>query len=182
MRILIASPLYPPDIAEPAPYIKELARRLSDTHSVTIATYAKFPERVDGVKIIYTSKGRPLPLRLAAFTYLLWKAAREADVMYAENGPSVELPVAIVALLTNTPLYVHLGDQAAHGRAQKHFVIRTIERFFLLQAKQTVPHSPLSRPEILPFEARPNKELANFEQSWQEHISILKNILKHENE
>lgn len=179
MRILIASPLYPPDIAEPAPYTKELARRLSVHHSVTIVTYGNFPEQVPSVRIIYTSKRRPLPIRLFMYTFLLFKESLTTDVIYALNGASVELPVTIVSFITRKPLYAHLGDQSAHANAKKSFILKHIEALFLAHAKETVAHHPLPRPEILPLEPFPTDAQKAFEDSWQEHVTILENTLRH---
>src|SRR3989344_9051256 len=41
MKIVLATALYPPDIAPPAPYVKELATRLAANHEVTIVTYGR---------------------------------------------------------------------------------------------------------------------------------------------
>jgi hypothetical protein len=179
MRILIASPLYPPDIAEPAPYTKELARRLGGTHAVTVVTYGNFPEKVPNVRIVHTSKKRPLPVRLLAYTFLLLKESSQVDAIYALNGASVELPATIVSFITNKPLYVYLGDHSAHAHAQKNFVLRYVEKLFLARAKEVIERHPLPRPEILPLEQEPTAELAIFEKTWQEHITVLEHALHH---
>lgn len=179
MRILIASPLYPPDIAEPAPYTKECARRLGGHHSVTIVTYGNFPEKIPGVRIVHTSKRRPLPVRLFIYTLVLLKEAIQADVIYAQNGASVELPAVIVSFVTNTPLYGHIADQSAHEHAKKSFVLRFVEKFFFARARKVIPYQPLARPEILPFKPRPDAELTMFENIWQNHIVALERELHH---
>jgi len=117
MRIVIATPLYPPDLAEPAQYVKELATRLKGTHRVTVVTYAHIPEEVPGVHIISTSKQRPLPVRLLLYTLLLLRACRGGEVLYAQSGSSVGLPVMIVQFLRHTPLVVHVIEDEAWERA-----------------------------------------------------------------
>ncbi len=173
MKIVLATPLYPPDIAEPAPYVKELAKRLSQKHEITIVAYGRLPEEVQGVRIIAVDKRRPLVLRLFRYTFALWSALRKADVIYAQNGASVELPVAIIVFFTRRPLVIGLGDRAAHEVAKKNFIRRTIERFAMKKAWSIVTDMPLERPEILPFGSRPDEALAAYETSWRTHLHNL---------
>lgn len=179
MKIVLATPLYPPDIAEPAPYIKELAKRLAKTDVVTIVTYGHIPEEVSGVRIYAVEKRRPLPFRLIAFTFALLKAIRDADILYAQNGPSVELPVLLVSFFTRARLFVRIGDEAAHRHAQSRLVRRALESLILRRAESIVTDSPFARPEILPFAERPVSELAAFERSWDGHVSELVTRFRH---
>lgn len=177
MRIAIATPLYPPDIAEPAPYVKELATRLSKKHEVTIVTYGGYPEEVPGVRIVTVSKQRPLPIRLALYTLALLKVATKSDVIYALNGPSVELPASIASFMTRATLLAFLGDTSAHTRAQNRSVLRHLEHVFLRRARATVSHAPLPRPEILPFSPYPTSEMEAFNRSWGAHLAALETAL-----
>ncbi|MFA6408216.1 MAG: glycosyltransferase [Candidatus Paceibacterota bacterium] len=179
MRIVLATPLYPPDIAEPAPYIKELAKRLAELHEVTIVTYARLPEKVPGVRTIAIDKRQPLPLRLFAYLRALLRAAKYADVIYAENGASVELPAGLVSLFSARPLIMHVGDLVAHKRAQTSLALRSIEHFARSRAKTVITDSPLPKPEILPLDIIPIDKLAAYERSWSEHLRKLEDIFKH---
>ena len=157
MKIVIATPLFPPDIGGAAPYIKELVKRLSKKHAVTVVTYAHLPEKVAGVSFISVNKRRPLLIRLLHFTFVLWKEAQNADMLYAENGPSVELPVGFIKLFIQTPLIIHIGDDAAHKHAAKHPLLIQIERFAFGKANKIIDNNPPLRPAILPFESVPQK-------------------------
>lgn len=176
MRLVICTPLYPPDIAEPAPYVKELAKRLAKECAVTIVTYGRLPEQVEGVQIVAVDKRRSLLPRLFSYTRALWSAARDADCIYLQNGPSVELPAALVLTFLRKKLVVHIGDRAAHEYAQKKFWRRALESWTFGKAEKIITESPLPRPEILPLEERPDTALAQWEQSWTEHIAILKKV------
>jgi len=178
MRIILATPLYPPDVAQPAPYVKEVAKRLGERHQVSVVAYGRLPEKVSGVHIIAVSKSRPLPLRLLAYTLALWRAARSADVIYAQNGASVELPVGLVALFTGRPLVMCLGDTSAHARADKNYYLKIIERFAFSRARVTVTDMPFERPEILPFEPMPEAQLQAYEKAWDSHIESLEKTFK----
>lgn len=179
MRIVLATPLYPPEIAEPAPYMKELAKRLARLHEVTVVAYARLPEKVPGVSVVVVDKRRPLPLRLLSYVRTLRNAMRRADVVYAENGASVELPVGLLSLVDKRPLILHLGDHTAHERAQAHVLLRAIERFVFSRAAKIMTDIPLSKPEIMPLEPFPAEKLAAYEQSWDAHLRILEDAFNH---
>lgn len=176
MKIVLASPLYPPDVAWPAPYIKELAERLAPKHEVVVVAYGHLPERVAGARIMTTDKRRPLPLRLASFTLAFWRAARSADLIYAENGASVEMPLALVSLLTRTPIIMHLGDERASEKAAKSLVLHVIEKIAQAHAKKVLADSPAPRPEILPFDPYPTSAMAAYEASWVKHLETLEDL------
>ncbi len=179
MKIVIATPLYPPEIAEPAPYVKELARRLAKNHQVTVIIFGHLPEKIPGVSFICINKLHPLPMRLLCFSFALWKAALNADVIYAENGASVELPAGFVTFFTRRPLIIHIGDPIACKKAEKKLLLKYIKRFALKCARQTINNTPLPRPEILPFMPNPQSELGAYNKSWNAHINILENIFTH---
>jgi hypothetical protein len=176
MKIVLATPLYPPDVAWPAPYIKELARRLAPIHEVTVVAYGDLPEQVERVRIVATDKRRPLPLRLMAYTRALWHAAKAADLIYAENGASVELPLSLVSLFVRTPIVMHLGDERAHQKAGSSIALHVIEKIAQAHAKKVVADSPAARPEVLPFAPYPTNGLAAYEASWQKHLEELADL------
>jgi len=173
MRLVIATPLYPPDIAQPAPYVKELAQRLASKHEVTVIAYAYLPEQVDGVRIIVVNKRRPVLLRLLSFTWALVRAARDADVVIVENGASTELAAGIAARITGTPFILHLGDAAAHERAQQIPRARAFESFLASRTVRVIADTPPVKPEVLPFSPLPDEEHARYEAWWDTHVASL---------
>jgi len=117
MRILLATPLYPPEIAEPAPYAKELATRLSASHDVTVVTYANAVEPAKGVVCVMVGKQKRLPIRLACFVGALWKSATEKDVLIAESAVASSLPAFVVSALRKIPFVVHVREDEVFERA-----------------------------------------------------------------
>ena len=179
MKIVLATPLYPPDVAEPAPYMKELARRLSKSHEVTVVAYGALLEEVPGVRIIPIHKGRPLPLRLFAFTRALLRATRHADLVYVANGASAELPLIALSFATRIPLYLALADHAAHGRARHRLGMRIIERLAMSRAHGIISALPPPKPEILPLEPEPTEALETYERAWKAHEAELDSLFSH---
>jgi len=180
MKIIIATPLYPPDTAEPAPYVKELAQRLSKDHTITIATYACLPEKIPGVTFVCTSKRISKLTRLIAYTRILIQTSWKADVLYVQNGASTELPAVISTLLTRTPLIFQISDERYKQRVETSFFLSLIEKCIITVARTVItqkemPH-PLPRPEILPFEPYPTERLAAYNASWDMHINQLQRL------
>lgn len=130
MKIVHATPLYPPEIGGPATYTKELAERLRDTHQITIVAYATTSEKIPGASLITVSKLRPLPIRLLKFTYELWKAARHADVIYVQNAVAAGLPAVIAGALAHTPVVLKfVGDEAWERATQSKQTEKQLEEF-----------------------------------------------------
>ncbi len=195
MRLLIATPLYPPDIAPLAVYVKEFAKRFSSRADITILAYAHIPEKIEDVRIVTVTKNIPLPFRLISFTYTLWKESRKTDIIFIQNGASVELPASVISLVCSTPQIVRLGDPVALRSSKTRWVLGAILKIVLFRAthiveEQTIithAHSektiaiatPLPRPEILPFAEYPKEALEQYEESWNEHLKELTKIFIH---
>lgn len=174
MKILIATPLYPPEVAAAAAYAKELAARLAQKHEVTVVAYTHLPEPVEGVRVIAVDKRQPRFERLRIFRRALARAAKNVDAVLAINGASVALPV----LLTRLPRVVCcIADKAAHARGG------LIEHLAFLRASVIVHEIPEPKPEILPADLAPYpaEALAAWEASWQKHLHTLETLFKHGN-
>lgn len=190
MRILIVTPLYPPDIKEPAPYVKELATRLKDTHEVTILAYNHHPEKVPGVTIMTVEKSANTPLRLLRFFLTFRSLAKTHDVLFVQNGPSVELPVLFHLLISPSSkrkTVLRLGDHVPLTKSGDNLASR-ITRELMKHVKETLSHEdtcelckapstviprPLPRPELLPFRERDAQAHTSYETSWREHTATL---------
>jgi hypothetical protein len=169
MRILIATPLYPPEVAPAAAYAKELARRLSEQHQVMVLAYAHLPEALADVRMISIEKRQPRLARLRAFRRALVREARETDAIIAINGASVELPL----IVARGPFVLCIADAAAHAHAG------LLERAASARARAVIREIPPPKPEILPLEARPEAALAAWERVWSAHLETLVNTLNH---
>lgn len=136
MRTIIVTPLYPPDLGDLAVYVKNVAIHLSKTDDVVIATYSESPEDIEGVPIVTTSKRLPTITRLAIFTFRLWKAAKNADILYVGDGASVGLPSVIVSFLRRVPMVRFVLQDETWERAFHAKIATTDEASFIL-SKQT---------------------------------------------
>ena len=116
MKIVIATPLFPPETGSSALYTKELAKRLKENHSVTILTYANHTEKIPGVKIKKVKKNTFLWIRLYSFTRTLIRLAEKADVIYTQRAVAAGLPAILASWLTKTPVVVNYMEDEAWER------------------------------------------------------------------
>lgn len=175
MKIVLVAPLFPPEIGGSAPYAKELARRLSHIHSVTIIALAEYPEKVSDVRTISVSKYSSRAMRILRLTKLLTEEVRNADIVYVLNGASSEFAASIVSVFTSRPFILGMADTHASESGQHSF----IERLARARASFIVESFPLPKPEILPLEPYPKHALNSYEESWAEHIKGLDTIFNH---
>ena len=173
MKVLIVTPLYPPEVADAAAYTKELARRISKDHEVTVVAYAHLPEKVPDVSVVTIDKRQPRLARLRAFRKELARAVKHTDVVLAINGASVELPLLLTHLSKSVRLIFCIADATAHARAG------FIERLMLARADAVVRELPPHRPEILPLESEPTEALAAYESAWTTHLYRLELLFTH---
>jgi glycosyltransferase involved in cell wall biosynthesis len=178
MKIVIATPFYPPDTEPVAVYAKKLAEMLAQRHDVTVVSYVRLPEEMNDVKIFTVNKEQPLFFRLVKFAFFLFRATKKTDILYAENGPSVEVPLWILSLFTGRPFVLHIGDPVADARSQNNFFLGKIHRFLEKRAQAVVNDIPLRRPEIIPFQPEPIEEQAMYRASWDAHVKKLLEIFK----
>lgn len=118
MKIVIATPLYPPDSGGPATDSALLVKHLP-THGIEVEVYS-------------FGRVRHLPrgIRHLRYAYGLWRRARTADAIVAMDTFSVCLPAALVARMTDKRFIVRVpGDFAWEQAAQRFGVTDTIEIF-----------------------------------------------------
>lgn len=170
MKIALVTPLYPPDVAEPAPFMKDLASRLSKDHSVTVLAYGSIPESLPKVTVRAISKHLPIPLRLLSCTYQILRLLKSCDVLFIESGPSVEVPAAIALAFSSKKVIFHLGDARTNARAANSRGLSYARRKLcaLGVVLNTIPES---RPEIFPLEAYPSDAMEKYELSWQDFLN-----------
>lgn len=124
MKVLIATPLYPPDIGGPATYARILEEAL--------------PLAGEGVAILSFGSVRHLPKGVAHLMYgfRLFRGVRTADVILALDPVSVGLPAALVSLLSGKPLVVKVvGDYAWEQGQQRYGVTENLDEFVTLPAR-----------------------------------------------
>lgn len=118
MRLLIATPLYPPELGGPATYARILEEGLQD-HGITPAIL-KFSQ----------VKKYPKFLRHFAYFVLLLRAGKDADVFLVLDPVSTGLPTALAAKILKKPFFVKIvGDYAWEQGTQRFGVRLPLDEF-----------------------------------------------------
>jgi glycosyltransferase involved in cell wall biosynthesis len=118
MKILLATPLYPPEIGGPATYAKLLEEELS--------------KRGIEIQIIPFSRVRALPplARHIVYFFVLFFASRKSTIIFAQDVFSVGFPALCVAKVLGKPFVVRVpGDYAWEQGRQRFGVVDGINVF-----------------------------------------------------
>lgn len=177
MKILLLTPLFPPDTGDPAPYVKELATRLH-THEVTALMYGRLPESVPNVTIVTVDKRQWLPLRLFKYTAALWLNSKTAELIIVNNAPSTELPALLVSFLRSRKMLLCASDPIATSAAQSG-IYKIIHRLLNRRCLKTIvlPSGGIyKKPEVLPFVQNDEHEHTRREAWWNTHIIELTTV------
>ena len=130
MKIIVATPIYPPEIGGPATYVKELCERIREKHDITVVAYTDAREAFPGTKLISISKSHSLYIRLIKYIFALWKVSRGKNLIYVQNAMAAGLPVAIVSMFRNIPFIVKfVGDEAWERATQHHLTKKQLKEF-----------------------------------------------------
>lgn len=144
MRLLVATPLYPPESGGPATYAKALEEGL--------------PGRGTEVSLVKFSEVRDTPklLRHALYFWKVYRAARGADLVLALDPVSVGLPALFAAMLRRKRFVLKIvGDYAWEQGRQRFRMWLPLDEFvrtndvplpvFVLRKLQTFVASHASR-------------------------------------
>lgn len=119
MKIIITTPLFEPEIAEPALYVKELANLLKDKHKLVVLTYANINAKDSNPKIISILKNQPTFIRLLKYFFKLLRILKNADIIYAQNGTATSLSSALAGIITKKPVLFRFIEDEAWERTKR---------------------------------------------------------------
>lgn len=118
MKILLATPLYPPDSGGPATEAFVLVKELP-AHGIESVVYS-----------FGNVRHLPPGIRHLSYAFGLLKRSRDTNCIVSGDTFSVSLPAALVATILNKPLIVRVpGDYAWEQATQRFGVKDTIEAF-----------------------------------------------------
>lgn len=123
MRLLIATPLYPPESGGPATYAAILEREL--------------PSRGIEVELVKFSsvRGYPKLIRHLAYMWSVYGRGRKADAILALDPVSTGLPAMLAARMLRKPFFVKIvGDYAWEQGTQRFKVRDSLDEFVLHSA------------------------------------------------
>src|SRR6266481_7181776 len=130
MKIVLATPIYPPEVGGPATYTKELAKHLGDTNELIVVAYTDSKEVFPNTTLVAVSKRSRLPVRLIKYFFAVLKASKNADVVYVQNAMASGLPVALASIFSGKPFVLKfVGDEAWERATQHKLTEKRLEEF-----------------------------------------------------
>ncbi len=187
MKILIATPLWPPEIGGPANYAQNLAKEFREAgHSVKVVSFVKDISRIDpqDLKLIFfVSLNYWSGLRHFLFFCKLLPKLRRADILLALDQFSVGWPAAMACLFLNKPLILRVeGDflwESFVERTRKDITLRDFyQNLQPLSFKESlikkVTGWVIKRADFLAFssEWRRSMVVKNFGVPWEKVVII----------
>ncbi|OGY93814.1 MAG: hypothetical protein A2406_00435 [Candidatus Komeilibacteria bacterium RIFOXYC1_FULL_37_11] len=117
MKIIVATPLYPPEGERIAVYSRQLAKNLGAKHQVTVLTYGYKIEPINNLQVVVIDKTKPLPIRLFNYAKSLLALAKSHDLIYVQNAGAIGLPAILVKYLSRKPVIINFFEDEAFKRA-----------------------------------------------------------------
>ena len=112
MKLVIATPLYPPEPGGPATYARtleeELPKRAGEKWEVEVVKFADV-------------RALPKLRRHLAYARLVYSAARRADAVLALDPVSVGLPTMLACLFAWKPYFLKVGGDYAWEQGTQRF-------------------------------------------------------------
>lgn len=178
MKILIISPLFPPDTGAPAQYVKTLVPQLIE-NEVTLMIYGYLPESVANTKIIMLDKRwSKIKLLLKSFLEII-KVGRDVDLIVINNGPSTELPALLASLVIKTSMTLCVSDPLAE-KSSRTGIYAVIHKLFLKRVNKTITlpenENAYLPAEILPFTDNNTETEVARKHWWKEHVAAITTI------
>lgn len=113
MRIIIASGIFFPELGGPATYAVGIAEAFVKLgHDVTVLSYSDCAEHEKDTtytfSVIRVTRGGKIGNYIRYFK-ALWRASKDADVIYAFDHMSAGIPAAFVSSIRRIRLYIRIG-------------------------------------------------------------------------
>jgi glycosyltransferase involved in cell wall biosynthesis len=111
MKLLIVTPIFPPEIGGPATYVHELCERLHSKHYIDVVTFGNTAQKVKGVSIKNVKlKNGPFGRQFNLLKAILNKS-KDVDLIYSQGPFVVGLMSYVVSRIRRKPLAIKfVGD------------------------------------------------------------------------
>ena len=135
IKLLIATPLYPPEIGGPATYVKFLEENLpKERFELTVVPFGQV-------------KHLPYIIRHVVFFAKVFARAKNADIVYALDPLGSGIPAWFAAKLLGKKLMLRIaGDRAWETALQKFGIAESLDTFSASSTQQTsIPSKDFNR-------------------------------------
>ncbi len=107
MKIVLTSPIFPPDLGGPATYVPSLAQYLSERgHDVTVVAFCSDPDPQGWNFRVVSIPRCWMPLRYLKDFFAVWREVKHADLLYINEH--LALHVALAGRLRGVPMVIRV--------------------------------------------------------------------------
>lgn len=119
MRVLITSPVFPPDLGGPAIYVPSLSRWLVERgHEVKVVAFCSDPKPAGYPFQVVSIPPASLPIRYGKAFLAVWREARSCDVVYVNEH--LALLHVLAARLARKPVVIRIMVDGAWEIAHRY--------------------------------------------------------------
>ncbi len=120
MKILISTPLFPPENHYPANFSKDFAAHLQKMgHDIVVTTFSNFPEKVEYVKIVHVRKDKNIFLRMVLFFYQMIKHVGKQEVVVLKQAGFSSFLTVLVAKVFRIKVILKMKEDEAEVRIER---------------------------------------------------------------
>lgn len=122
MKIVIPTPIFPPEIGGPATYVYELAKRLSTEHEIIIITFTQDPQPVKNTNVVSISLHKHflgILFRQLKLAIAIYKYGKNSDIIYAQGPVVVGFTSTIIGTALNKPTIIKFVGDIAWEEAER---------------------------------------------------------------
>lgn len=129
-RLLIITPIFPPESGGPATYVWSLLPRLARYASVTVICYSAAPSLPKSARIISINPHQPFILRQLRLGWSIFYHALSTDTLYAQGPLVVGLMSTLIGrLLGKRVVLKYVGDEVWEAERLYHRTTQNLEDF-----------------------------------------------------
>ena len=107
IKLVIATPIFPPESGGPGTYTCAIAEKLYPKYECVIITYSDAPSPLAHTRVIAIRKSQNLLFRWCKYTVALFRELRTADIVYAQNAVASGFPAVIAGMLLSVGWISH---------------------------------------------------------------------------
>lgn len=132
MKLLITTPIFPPEVRGPATYVWNLSRKLAERgDQVVIITFTPSPQKLSGARIISVPQSGNFLTRQSRLFTAIFKEGKATDLIYSQGADVVGLASVVAGKLLHKKVVIKfVGDlsvELARDNNKMGFSLRLVE-------------------------------------------------------